>query len=217
MDQPRRATRPSHTTRDKIVKAAAHVFAQHGYEGASVRAIVARADVNQAAINYHFGSKEALYRAVLEEAMRAQLRDEETAAEAGALSREERLRAFIARQLRPMISRDELSDYVRIFNWETLRPSETFRTFMAEAAPEFFTAATGLVRQFLPAGASERHALLGTLWLLGQCSVFVRNAEHLANPPLGFTVDQRFVAALADILTVWAAGGMGGLPADSRV
>jgi AcrR family transcriptional regulator len=58
------ATRPSTTTRAKIIKAASRAFAQHGYEGASIRTIVGQADVNQAAINYHFGSKEELYRAV---------------------------------------------------------------------------------------------------------------------------------------------------------
>jgi AcrR family transcriptional regulator len=36
------------------------LFADHGYEETSVRAIVAKARVNQAAINYHFGGKDGL-------------------------------------------------------------------------------------------------------------------------------------------------------------
>ena len=58
-------TRPSDYTRERILKAALKLFADHGYEGASVRAIVAGAKANQAAINYHFAGKEGLYRAVL--------------------------------------------------------------------------------------------------------------------------------------------------------
>ena len=69
-------TRPSEATRSKIIKAAIRIFAEDGYEGASIRHIVARADVNQAAINYHFGGKEGLYRAVLKSALEALLQGE---------------------------------------------------------------------------------------------------------------------------------------------
>lgn len=41
------------------------LFAQHGYEGTSVRAITTAATANLGAITYHFGSKEELYAAVL--------------------------------------------------------------------------------------------------------------------------------------------------------
>ncbi len=42
-------------------------FASHGFEGASTRAIAARAGAHQPQINYHFESKEALWKAVLEQ------------------------------------------------------------------------------------------------------------------------------------------------------
>ena len=57
-------TRPSDITRERILKAAERLFAERGYDGTSVRAIVARARVNQAAINYHFAGKEGLYREI---------------------------------------------------------------------------------------------------------------------------------------------------------
>ena len=53
----RLATRPSILTRRRILKAATRSFAEHGYEAASIRDIVTKADVNQAAINYHFRDK----------------------------------------------------------------------------------------------------------------------------------------------------------------
>jgi AcrR family transcriptional regulator len=203
------ATRPSRITRTRIVKAAARIFAEHGYEGASIRNIVAKADVNQAAINYHFGSKEGLYRAVLVTALEALLRADEAAPSPEALPREEALRAFVRRQLRPMLGRDEYSHYLRIFNWETVRPSPAFRKFMAEEATPHIGAAAALVRRFLPAHASEGQAVLGALWLFGQCSIFVRNCEQLSRPPLSFKVDQGFVDTLAETIATWAAGGLG--------
>ena len=201
------ATRPSKITRMRIIKAAARIFAEHGYEGASIRNIVASADVNQAAINYHFGSKEGLYRAVLSGALQVLLEADESSTTPQALPREAALRAFIGRQLRPMLARDERSQSLRIFNWET-RPSPVFRKFMAEEAAPYIGSAAALVRRFLPPEAPEKQAVLGALWLFGQCSIFVRNAEQLSRPPLAFKVDQAFVDALAETVARWAAGGL---------
>ena len=52
-----------------LVQAARELFAVRGFDGASVRAITARAGTNLGAITYHFGSKQALYEAVLSEGM----------------------------------------------------------------------------------------------------------------------------------------------------
>ena len=52
-------------TRDLLIDAAERRFAVQGFEAATVRAITRDAGVNVAAAHYHFGSKEALLRAVL--------------------------------------------------------------------------------------------------------------------------------------------------------
>ena len=57
-----------------LCEAARTAFARVGYAAASVRDIAGSAGVNPALVRYHFGSKEALYRRVLDDAM-GQLRD----------------------------------------------------------------------------------------------------------------------------------------------
>lgn len=52
-------------TKDRILDAAEILFAQHGFAGASLRQVTFTANVNLAAVNYHFGSKENLINAVL--------------------------------------------------------------------------------------------------------------------------------------------------------
>ena len=52
--------------RERLVEAARQQFAREGFDAASVRDITARAHANLGAITYHFGSKEALYHAVIE-------------------------------------------------------------------------------------------------------------------------------------------------------
>lgn len=57
--------RPSAATKERLLDVAEALFMEHGFEGTSLRAITAAADVNLAAVNYHFGSKEELFQAVL--------------------------------------------------------------------------------------------------------------------------------------------------------
>jgi AcrR family transcriptional regulator len=57
--------RPATVSPDRILDVAAFEFAERGYAGARVDSIARRAGVNKAMLYYHFGSKQALYRALL--------------------------------------------------------------------------------------------------------------------------------------------------------
>jgi AcrR family transcriptional regulator len=59
-----RAVKPQHETRTRILDAAEELFMLHGFEGTSMRLLTTKAGVNLAAVNYHFGSKDALIEAV---------------------------------------------------------------------------------------------------------------------------------------------------------
>jgi len=50
-------------TQKRVIEAAIEVFGRLGFEGASTRALMERAGANLAAIPYHFGGKQGLYRA----------------------------------------------------------------------------------------------------------------------------------------------------------
>lgn len=53
-------------TRARLIEAATEVFAAEGFRAARVQAIAQRAEQRLSAINYHFGSKEGLYLAVMQ-------------------------------------------------------------------------------------------------------------------------------------------------------
>jgi AcrR family transcriptional regulator len=57
-------TEPS--TKERILDAAEALYAEFGFAETSMRALTARAGVNLAAVHYHFGSKEGLFRALVE-------------------------------------------------------------------------------------------------------------------------------------------------------
>ncbi len=56
-------------TRERILEAALDLFGERGLTGTTVRDIATRAEANVAAISYHFGGKDELYRAVAERAI----------------------------------------------------------------------------------------------------------------------------------------------------
>lgn len=202
-------TRPSEVTRERILKAAERLFAERGYDGTSIRAIVAKARVNQAAINYHFDGKDGLYREVLRIAFRAMTEEQLAhAEEARAMTREEALCAFIRRQFHPLMARDEFSRHMRIFNWETVRPTAVFRSLLSEEAAPFMGLGAELVRRFLPE-AEPRTLTIATIWLVGQCNVFLRNREILAQSPTGLVLDDATVNWLAETIGRWVVDGLG--------
>jgi len=55
----------SQDTKSRILDAAESLFMEHGFEATSLRQLTTAAGVNLAAVNYHFGTKEELFQAVL--------------------------------------------------------------------------------------------------------------------------------------------------------
>lgn len=62
----RKRGRSSKISRDRILEASLVEFAENGYEGATTASVARRVGVTQPLIHYHFGSKEALWRAAVE-------------------------------------------------------------------------------------------------------------------------------------------------------
>jgi AcrR family transcriptional regulator len=74
-EAPVRSARPSaDPTRERILAAALDLFSERSFEGATTREIAARAGVTQPLLNYHFQSKDALWRAAVD-ALFAELND----------------------------------------------------------------------------------------------------------------------------------------------
>lgn len=73
-------------TRDRILDAAERLFVEHGFDGTSMRMITSAASANLAAVNYHFGTKDALVQAVFRRRLTAL--NQQRAAELGRLEAE---------------------------------------------------------------------------------------------------------------------------------
>lgn len=208
--------RPSELTRQALIEAATAVFAEHGYAGGSVREITGRAGANQAAITYHFGGKDGLYREVLRAAVAAF--EESSPLDAHAVERldpEEALRLLLGQFLAPLARRGRLGRYVRIFGWESVSPTPVYRAFLAEEPMPVFALAARLVRRFLP-DASDESVAFTVVWLVQQPVALVRDAERLAGPPFHLRIDGEAVQRLVDRLAGLILHGLRGGRAEGR-
>lgn len=125
---------PQFSTRQRILGAAEELFAERGFAGASLRQVTTAANVNLAAVNYHFGSKdnliEEVFRRRLDELSRRRL---ERLAEVGAgASLEALLDAFITPALE--LSQDHRggSVFMRVLARAFAEHNTHLRKFLSE-------------------------------------------------------------------------------------
>ena len=133
-----RAVKPQHETRTRILDAAEELFMQHGFEGTSMRQLTTKAGVNLAAVNYHFGSKDALIEAVFRrrlDPMNTARSAALEALEAGgrALAPEAIIRAFVGESLR-MIEDAESGgrNFIRLLGRSYTEPSKSIRALIGQ-------------------------------------------------------------------------------------
>lgn len=126
-------------TRARILDAAERLFMAHGYDSTSMRQITGEAGVNLAAVNYHFGSKEALIQEVFrrrlnwlnEERMRA-LDELEATADGQPLKPSQIVDAFFGTMIR-MAEDEERGGviFLRLLGRTLTEPSDFIRAFLA--------------------------------------------------------------------------------------
>lgn len=127
---PREPRKDGESTRTRILEAAGELFAEHGYGETSNKAVAARAEVDLASINYHFGSRNGLYQAVLTEARRRFVDiDELRRITQGALPGTAKLQALID-LLVQQATEERQGWHLRVLAAEVLAPSTHAQVLM---------------------------------------------------------------------------------------
>ncbi|MCX5660552.1 MAG: CerR family C-terminal domain-containing protein [Planctomycetota bacterium] len=168
-------------TKRKLIDAAGEVFAEVGYERATIKEITDRAGVAIAAVNYHFSDKQELYYQVVRHAHEActnGVRSLEQECEG--CTPEQRLRRFIETILRQ--SMDDSLPVWRgmLLSREMHRPTAATDRFIEETLRCYVTAIEALLAELF-GGPVEREQM----WLLansvmGQCFIYPHKKEILA-------------------------------------
>ena len=198
------------TTRDRIIQAAGPIFAELGYDGATVRQICKAAEVNVASIKYYFGDKKSLYIETIKLArlMRAERYpfpdwSDET-------SPEEKLYDFVSALLRRLTSMQNAPWQVNLLMRELIKPDDACRIVVKEYFQPMFEAMLSIVDQLVKRPLSETERMKIGFSIIGQCLHyrFGKEVVDLIVPP-----DQRpqfAVEQVADHITRFCLGGLSG-------
>lgn len=186
---PEAATERGERARTRLLAEASRIFAEKGYATASTREICLAAGLNVAAIHYHFGGKEGLYRAALIgpiEALAAQL----GGFDAPGLS----LEASLQRLLGGFVGTSDACDTghdvgARLFLREMIEPTPMFAAAVAQHILPVQRAISGLLARHvgLPPGAEpdeDIHRLSFALVAMANDYCMSREFMNLVAPVL---------------------------------
>lgn len=195
-------------TRQRILEAACRVFAENGYRDATHAAICGAADANIASINYHFHSKEGLYREVF---VFLSARAEAACPLDGGLSAssapEERLNAFIHALLSRIYGVGSDGYLHRIRMAERFAPTGLLDEQLETALARDRGLIHGILRDLLGADAPEEMVIWCEMSLVGQCLIGVDDT-HPQGPRTIFGLDAANRARLADHVYHFSLGGI---------
>jgi AcrR family transcriptional regulator len=155
--------------RTRILEAAALVFAERGYEEATVREICERADVNLAAVNYYFGGKERLYIEILERVHSRQGQQPTMPEWPPGTPAPAKLRHFIGSFLTHLLRQKEEPWEMRLMMREILGPTPAGKKFLTAQFRKGFDQLQGILDEMLAAEvpAYKRHQIAFSIF--GQC------------------------------------------------
>ena len=127
---------PHFSTKDRILYAAEELFAQQGFASTSLRQVTSRADVNIAAVNYHFGSKENLvnevFRRRMDDMSRERLAALQRAVEAHPGELEPILAAFVEPALAMAQDRHGGGAFIRVIARAYAESNDSLRKFLSD-------------------------------------------------------------------------------------
>jgi AcrR family transcriptional regulator len=168
------ATKPAIAPRRRaaeIVDAAAEVFAERGYHGASTQAIADVLGIRQASLYYYFPSKEAALEQVCMRGVEGFV-EQAAATAAGDEPAPEKLRALILGHLSPMRDRQA---YVRVFLRDRHHLRDGSRRRVGRLSRRYERIVQGVMEAGVRAGElrADLDCRLATLALLGMCNAAV--------------------------------------------
>lgn len=168
-------------TRERILQAAAEVFADSGFERATVREICSRASVNVAAINYHFRDKENLYIEVLKYSKELAFKKypHDLGTQKGD-SPEIRLRVFIRSLVLRILGDDPSSLFGRLVSREYIEPTSAFDVIVEETMRPTFAFLSEIIRELLGGKVPAMRVHMCCASVISQCLFFLYARHALA-------------------------------------
>ncbi|GAB3472461.1 TetR/AcrR family transcriptional regulator [Azotobacter salinestris] len=199
---------PHSETVERILEAAELLFAQRGFAETSLRLITSRADVNLAAVNYHFGSKSALIEAVFSRVLGpfcAGLERELDRRQSVGMSLEELLEVTIA-QVQAARPRSGMAIFMRLLGLALGQGQEHLRRYLEDTYGKLFRRYLLLLEEAVP-GIPPLELFWRTHFMLGAATFSLSGIDTLcASASERFEVQTSSEQALRLLVPFLAAG-----------
>ena len=157
-------------TREHILQVACEVFAERGFRNTTIRDICQQAQVNIAAVNYYFNSKEKLYEEVCKYACGHSIENTDPKFKLGEnRTPEEKLKAFIESLLLTVLSKDQSNWREMIMGREMIEPTNALNIVIEEMIKPRFQQLHTIVKTLLGEGAGDEVVRRCCLSITGQC------------------------------------------------
>ena len=183
-------------TKARLLEAAGEEFADKGFEGATIRAIIVRAKANIAAVNYHFGDKERLYIQAVLEAHRCGF-EASSPDEDEELPAAERLRRHVHDFLEHILAIGNAESWHhRLMLREITRPTSASEALVREVIRPKYERLVKILRRACP-DADEKRLIALAFSVTGQC-LHYKIARPIAERLIG---PEAFAALDLDYLT----------------
>lgn len=165
----------SAATKDRLLNAAAVLFAERGFDNVTVREICSASQANVAAVNYHFGDKAGLYRSIVTHAIQVMLETNEMSQKAGAgLSPEDQIREFVKVFVRRLTS-DRPNNWIhKLMAREMEHPTETLDMVMTQVVRPRLDYLCSVVASIMGLAPDDPKVRRSVASLQGQCLMAVR-------------------------------------------
>lgn len=155
-------------TRRALLDAAADVFAQVGFRQATIRDICHQARANVAAVNYHFGDKEALYGEVLAEQSRLAMALHPPPPHDPKVPAERRLEEFVRSFLQRVLSAELSARHGRMMAREMVDPTRALDRLVTESIRPNSQQLAAILRDLVGPTISEASLRLTGMSIVGQ-------------------------------------------------
>ncbi len=176
------ATRTDRETRDRLLHASEQLFASRGFKDVTVRDIARAARANVAAVNYHFGDKQGLYREVLQVAIDAIRETNESGRRAAeGHPPAEQLRRYLSVFLRRVLN-PEYETVHRLIQREIDHPTPAMDALVEQAARPRLEFLGAVVAELMECDPADPRVLRCVGSILAQTIIWVRKnpiAERL--------------------------------------
>jgi TetR/AcrR family transcriptional regulator, regulator of cefoperazone and chloramphenicol sensitivity len=202
-------------TQTRLLEAAGQVFAEKGFQDATVRRICERAGVNIAAINYHFGDKEQLYVASVRHAFQCRLESMPIPNWPPGTPPAQKLRDFIHVVVDRMCNDHYLPWQWQLLMRELSQPSQAGESIVRDFIGPVYGLLRGILQEALPGEVDEVKLHLTAFSIMGQC-FYHRVARPIIRLVVGEEEHARYVSRLvADHIADFTLAALGLAPPHS--